>query len=317
MSLFRRLKLSRRLLWILAIGGIVVGAALLFINYRFNLPEGRGPAGPPVAAEPFEKPWSDRKVLLVGVGDSVTAGFGAHQGKGYFDLLADNPPDEFPDMQGRCLRRVLPNLQVKNAAVSGSNSLQHVGYVAELEKQPEDVFGIVVMTSGGNDLIHWYGRKPPREGAMYGATLEQAQPWIANFKTRLDGLLVDIEKKFPGGCLIFLADIYDPSDGVGDPETTWALPAWPGALDILAAYNQTIRDVAGQHASTRVVPMHDAFLGHGIHCRQWWRQHYRRDDPHYWYGTVLEDPNQRGYDALRRVFLQQIVREQELLSGTR
>ena len=59
--------------------------------------------------------------------------------------------------------------------------------------------------------------------------------------------------------------------------------------------------------------MHDAFLGHGIHCRQWWRQHYRSSDPTYWYGKNLEDPNERGYDALRRVFLNEIVKEEERL----
>ena len=131
----------------------------------------------------------------------------------------------------------------------------------------------------------------------------------------MDGLLTDIEKKFPGGCLIFLADIYDPSDGVGDPETTWALPAWPDALPILAAYNQTIRDVATTHPAVRVVPMHDTFLGHGIHCRQWWRKHYSSSDPTFWYGYILEDPNDRGYDALRRLFLNEIVKEQERLSA--
>ena len=110
MTLLSRFKLSRTLRWILAIGGIVVVSVLLFINYRFYLPVGTGPAGPPVAAEPFEKPWSERKVVLVGIGDSVTAGFGASKGKGYVERLADNPPDEFDDMQGRSLRRVLPNL---------------------------------------------------------------------------------------------------------------------------------------------------------------------------------------------------------------
>jgi lysophospholipase L1-like esterase len=314
MTLISRFQISRRLRWILAIGGIAVVGVLLFINYRFYLPVGTGPAGPPVAADPFEQPWSKRKVVLVAMGDSVTFGQCASKGKSYVARLADNPPDEFDDMQGRSLRRVLPNLQVKNIAVSGSNSLQHVGYVENnLETQPKDVFGIVVMTCGGNDLIHWYGRKPPREGAMYGATLQQAQPWIANYKTRLDGLLADIEKKFPGGCLIFLADIYDPSDGVGDPETTWALPPWPDALPILAAYNQTIRDVAATHPSVRVVPMHDTFLGHGIHCRQWWRENYCAADPTYWYGDILEDPNDRGYDALRRVFLNEIVKERDRL----
>jgi len=30
---------------------------------------------------------------------------------------------------------------------------------------------------------------------------------------------------------------------------------------------------------------------------------YDSDDPYYWYGSNLEDPNDRGYDAIRRLFL--------------
>jgi len=48
--------------------------------------------------------------------------------------------------------------------------------------------------------------------------------------------------------------------------------------------------------------------GHGIYCRQFWREHYRADDPHHWYGDNLEDPNHRGYDAIRRRFLIEIVK---------
>src|SRR5262249_32096148 len=140
--------------------------------------EGEGPAGPGVPAEPFDGPWTDRKILLLGVGDSVTAGLGSTRGHSYFERLATNPADEVDDMHGRCLSRVLPNLAIRNIAESGSNSLQHAQWVREkLDKQSEDIFGLVVMTSGGNDLIHWYGRSPPHEGAMYGATLQEAQPW--------------------------------------------------------------------------------------------------------------------------------------------
>jgi hypothetical protein len=187
----------------------------------------------------------------------------------------------------------------------------------KLEKQPDDVFGIVVMTSGGNDLIHWYGRTPPREGALYGATWQQAQPWIANYENRLDQLFALLKARFPGGCLIFIADIYDPSDGQGDPESA-GLPAWPGVLTIHAAYNAAIRQAAQRHSCVRVVPMYDEFLGHGIHCRKFWRGHYRRHDPHYWYAPNLEDPNDRGYDAIRRVFLNEILKEVPILqSGMR
>jgi lysophospholipase L1-like esterase len=299
----------RRLVWLLLVGVGLIGAAAAYVEFHFHLPEGTGPAGPPVPAEPFQRPWTQRRVLLLGVGDSVTAGFGATRGHSYFDRLIANPADEFEDMRGRSLTPVLPNLASRNLAVSGSNSLQHVRWVAEkLEQQSGDVFGLVVMTSGGNDLIHWYGRTPPREGALYGATPAEAGPWIANFEDRLVEMFTLLAARFPGGCRIFIADIYDPSDGRGDPGSA-GLPDWPDVLPVHAAYNQALRRAATRHASVRVVPMYNAFLGHGIHCRKFWTAHYRAADPHYWYASNLEDPNDRGYDAIRRVFLNEILKE--------
>jgi len=308
------MKRRRRLIWILAIGAVLIGAAAAYVEFHYHLPEGAGPAGPAVAAEPFAKPWTQRSVLLLGVGDSVTAGFGATRGHSYFDRLVANPADEFEDMRGRSLAAVLPNLVTRNIAVSGSNSLDHVRSVAaKLDEQANGVFGLVVMTSGGNDLIHWYGKSPPREGAMYGATLEQAMPWIAAYEKRLEEMFSLLKVRFPGGCRIFVADIYDPSDGRGDPESA-GLPPWPEVLGVHGAYNEALRRAAGRHACVRVVPMHDAFLGHGIHCRKFWGPHYRSGDPHYWYAPNLEDPNDRGYDAIRRVFLNEIVKEVGALS---
>jgi hypothetical protein len=54
--------------------------------------------------------------------------------------------------------------------------------------------------------------------------------------------------------------------------------------------------------------MHTTLLGHGLFCTQFWREHYRREDPHYWYFMNLEDPNERGYDAIRRLFLNEITK---------
>ncbi len=169
------------------------------------------------------------------------------------------------------------------------------------------------MTSGGNDLIHSYGRSPPRECAMYGATIEQAQPWIDQFETRL-GLMFDgIEDRFPGGCEIYIGDIYDPTDGVGDAPSIF-LPDWPDGLAIHAQYNAVITRVAGERDNVFVVPLHETFLGHGSHCRQFWRPHYDSEDPHYWFYDNIEDPNDRGYDAIRRVFLRSIVKHSKLRS---
>ncbi len=288
----------------------VLGFALLAAaGWHFGLrrPVGSGAAGSGVDRAAFEKLRVSQPVLFVGLGDSVTAGFGARKGYSYFDRLVANPADEFADLKGLCLSAVIPQLRVTNLALSGSTSLNHLKTeLARLTVQPSNVLGIVVITTGGNDIIHNYGKTPPQEGAMYGATLAQAEPWIGNFERRLDQMLSGIEERFPGGCHIFLANIYDPTDGLGDAEKA-GLPRWPDGLAIIERYNQIIARCAQKRANVHLVDIRAEFLGHGIHCTQFWREHYRKNDPHYWYHDNLEDPNERGYDALRRLFLRSMA----------
>lgn len=299
--------------WLVGVGMIAILAVPFSIEFFMRRPVGAGPAGPQVDAAAFEQTWTDRKVVLLGLGDSVTRGLGANsQSHSYFERLRINPDDEFADMQGKCLSAVLPNLTAENFAVSGSTSIDHLQTLeSQVDVYPEDVFGLVVMTTGGNDLIHSYGRRPPVEGAMYGATLTQAEPWIDNFAVRLRAILDAIDSKFPGGCVVYLADIYDPTDGVGDAVSIF-LPPWPDGLAIHAGYNETIRRVISERENVFLVEMHRVFLGHGSHCRQFWRKHYDPSDPHYWFYDNIEDPNDRGYDAIRRVFLKRMVETREV-----
>ena len=303
--------IKRRLL--ILVGVLIVLAVPAYIEFFLARPVGEGPAGPDVGRSAFAQIWTERPVMLLGIGDSITRGLGANSpSHTFFNRLAANPPDEFADMVGISLSAVLPNLQARNVSVSGSTSLEHERVVFEqLEPFAEDVYGLVVMTTGGNDLIHSYGRRPPVEGAMYGATLEQAQPWIDAFEARMRRMLTRIIDLFPGGCEIYVGDIYDPTDGVGDAPSIF-LPDWPDGLAIHAQYNQVIREVAAEFAVVQVVPLHETFLGHGSHCRQFWRSTYRSGDPHYWFYTNIEDPNDRGYDAIRRVFLNSIIENTRL-----
>jgi lysophospholipase L1-like esterase len=304
----RKVRERARLARLLVLGLVCVVAAWLAKYFWFTLPIGEGGAGRVVPRELFQSVWSTRPVLLVGIGDSVTAGYGTSESHSYFERLASNPRDEFPELNGICLTRVLPNLKCRMLAVSGSTSLQHhASQLAKLEIQPREVFGLVVMTTGGNDLIHNYGRTPPAEGAMYGSTMEQARPWIEAFDARMTAMLDRIDECFPGGCAVFVANIYDPTDGVGNVDGA-GLPPWPDGLKILEAYNGIIARHCSARANVHLVNMHDEFLGHGIHCTQPWRQHYHLGDPHYWYYSNLEDPNDRGYDAIRRLFLLEIAR---------
>lgn len=297
-----------RLLIQVAIGVVIIAFTGVWIHFRYARPVGSGPAGPAVAPEPFASVWSTRNVVLLGLGDSVTQGLGASTGgRSYFRRLVRNPEGEFPEMQGLCLSRVLPNLESENLSISGTTSIECVDYqLPKLKPYDDSTFGIVVITTGGNDVIHHYGRTPPQEGAMYGARIEQIADWVKNFDGRLETIARRLRKTFPGGCHIFIANIYDPTDGDGDIVYA-GLPAWPDGLKVLKAYNEVLARFADRHADVTLVDMHREFLGHGIHCTQYWHRTYQSRDPHYWYWDNLEDPNDRGYDALRRLFLNEIA----------
>ncbi len=269
---------------------------------------GSGPAGPEVPSEPFENVWTDREVVLIGVGDSITNGFGADEGLGYFELLQSNHSGIHPEMHGKDLKTVLPNLTARNYSEDYTVSLEHIQrQLPTVKTFDKDIFGIVVITSGGNDLIHDYGVSPPCDGAMYGCTYEQGVIWTENVKQRIGILLQGLMEKFPGGCEIFLANIYDPTDGVSDPENA-GLPRWPNGSKVLGVMNRKIAELCDEYENVHLVDIHSPFLGHGIHCRDFWSKHYYKDDPHYWYYANLEDPNPRGYDAIRRLYLLEMIK---------
>jgi len=301
---------SKRIILVLLVGLALVVGASAFLFFRFARPVGVGAAGPLIEREYFSMSWTSKPVMLVGLGDSVTAGFGARKGYSYFDRLVQNPVDEFPELKGICLSAVFPHLAVTNVSVSGSTSGEvPARQLSLLPTNDPGVLGIIVMTTGGNDLIHNYGRTAPREEAMYGATWEQVQPWVENFQRRLEETVLQIKNRFPGGCEIFVANIFDPTDGLGDAERA-GLPHWRDAMRILDAYNAVIERCAANHPEVHLVDMHGAFLGHGIHYTELWRQHYDWRDPHYWFFDNLEDPNERGYDVIRRLFLIEIAKAQ-------
>lgn len=280
-----------------------------FLYFNLFLTEGTGSAGPKIPDEPFKHIWSTQKILFLGIGDSITDGFGAPKGYSYFDRLVANPPGDSCDINGKNLSTVFPNLTVQKIAVSHTVSRQHLKAIQNFPVQSPDVLGIIVITTGGNDLIHSYGKSPPKECAMYGASLETAKPWIENFKQRLDEMIVELNKKFPGGCQIFLANIYDPSDGTGNTnEFFTGLPSWPDGLLILKEYNNIISKCADKYDNVYLVDIYTPFLGHGITCNKFWLKNYHPYDPHYWYYMNIEDPNPRGYDCIRRLFLLEMIK---------
>ncbi|CAE7793355.1 unnamed protein product, partial [Symbiodinium microadriaticum] len=140
--------LSRRLIVLISTGVFVVCFAIFYVQYFMLRPIGSGPVGPDVPAEPFDEIWTEQRVVLLGLGDSITAGLGADsQDHTFFNRLVANPADEFDDMQGKSLSQVIPQLEATNLAVSGSTSKEHSRLIEDrLPQYDPDVFGIVVMT---------------------------------------------------------------------------------------------------------------------------------------------------------------------------
>lgn len=298
-----------RLFALVVLGLAIIAAAAVYRHFRYGRPIGAGPAGPVVDRDQFSAIWSDRPVVLLGLGDSVTQGLGASPGMTYFGRILKNPASEFEDMNGIALSHVLPQTTARNLAISGTTSIECVDYqLPKLEIYDPSTFGVVVITTGGNDVIHNYGRTPPREGAMFGAKLSEISDWVPAYRHRLQTIADRVRQAFPGGCHIFIANIYDPTDGSGDINHA-GLPSWPDGLQVLAAYNQVLQQFADDNRDdVTLIDIRKEFLGHGIHCTQFWHPHYRKSDPCYWYWDNLEDPNDRGYDAIRRLFLIEMAR---------
>lgn len=290
--------------------------AIFVVAWWYHLPMGSGPAGPKVAAQPFNSVWHEGQVLFVGMGDSITTGFGAGgSAYGYFNLLLQTPADDVADMKGKNLSKVFPNAAVVNLATNSSSSGLHLrSQLPQLAKQTPAVMGIIFLTTGGIDLIHSYGSYPPRDEAIYGASYSKALEFGKKFRQRLEQLLDGIKQKFPGGCHIFLGNIYDPTDGVGDIQNVHPLlrlvkklPPWPDGLKVLALWNRHLKEAAAAKDFVHLVDIHGVMLGHGIHCRDKNNPYYDPEDPYYWYYINLEDPNRRGYDAVRRAFLNTMI----------
>jgi lysophospholipase L1-like esterase len=253
---------------------------------------------------------TSERLYVLGFGDSVTKGYCASAGHSYLELLANNDDDLYPNWQGRDLASKFESVDVDNSAINGTTSCDYTSGGIDDAVQAwlsEHTFAadrvIVVITLGGNDLLEPYGCGSQRDCAVYCSSVEEATPWSNSYKQRMIRFIEAFQDGIPGQVDVFLADIYDPTDEVGDIENAEGvdLPAWPEGFDVHAMYNQRISEVADA-TGAHLVNMRQAMLGHGIHHDDMSNPYYDPNDPSYWYCSNLEDPNDLGYHAIRGAF---------------
>lgn len=292
---------------VLVYGGLVLLGWWGWATYVVQ-PMGSGPVALEVARGPFQKVLSQEKVYLIGMGDSVITGFGS-EGRGLFPLLLGKVADDPLQLN---LKQVYPKIDYINLANNSTTIAMHVETARVYRGQmlALDAPAIVVLSTGGIDLIHNYGKGEPHDGALYGSPRENLPRDRKLFAERLGKLMGEIKDSFPKGVEVYVQTIYDPTDGVGDIEHVSAalravrpLPHWEAGIAYLDAWNEEIMALEKAFPFVHVVDVHGIFLGHGIHCRDKSNPHYDPKDQGYWYYWNLEDPNVRGYDAIRRGYL--------------
>ena len=84
------------------------------------------------------------------------------------------------------------------------------------------------------------------------------------------------------------------------------LPAWPEGLKIHAEYNAIIARAAKARPQVHLIDMHRLFMNHGLASSEGNTDKARQADPNYWYFGNVEDPNDRGYQTLYGLFLDEI-----------
>ena len=240
-------------------------------------------------------------MTLFVLGDSISAGVGATlpSSLGYAALLHRNSAGSWPQQRDLDLTTLRPQLRFRSLAESGFTSaevLQRLrSRVGEVLREPPLEPAIVVMTAGGNDLKNalWeqgLAAMDNLHGMLAGAPLAQT---LRNL-TRIVRILQH-PQLFPHGVSIYLANVYDPSDGTETATLPWGTVVLPGLAAALQTWHRRYADLCAS-AGVHLIDALQAFRGHGIAAGP--GQSWMRDWLH---------PNDRGHHELRRLFYQAIT----------
>ncbi|MGE0492577.1 MAG: SGNH/GDSL hydrolase family protein [Vulcanimicrobiota bacterium] len=220
---------------------------------------------------------------FAGLGDSILSDDFPGPGLGAASLLLTNDDMRFPDFRGRDLRTRRKGLTSNVVARTGWRVKDLLSRLEGLP--PVRVLSLVVVTVGGNDLLHWVMEQTPAEQG-----LSQLETDLLALKARLDRLYPRRVTRW--------GNIYDPTDGTGRFQSGREVPTAPALLEQANALLKRLFD-------RDVVDLHGHFLGHGIRHADEDYQHHDARDASGWFKMDIE-PNPRGASEIRRCFWEAI-----------
>ncbi|MEM3586015.1 MAG: SGNH/GDSL hydrolase family protein [Candidatus Jordarchaeaceae archaeon] len=241
---------------------------------------------------------SERK-CYVALGDSMLIDYYAGgPGWGAASLLYRNLDNVYPDWKGKDLATLYVGIKEYNLTSDGATTDTVLNW--QLPKVPtgENQFTIIIMTVGGNDLLHHYGVSEER-GLKLSYEMQKKL-------LRIITILQDSEK-FPEPARIYIGNIYDPSDGLGEGLEKEGYSPWPDGLKVLSHWNKRIEEVAKERGLT-LVDIHRHFLGHGLNYNNPKCKYYDAKDNSTWLKLGIE-PNARGAHEIRKLFWKEIYKD--------
>jgi lysophospholipase L1-like esterase len=209
---------------------------------------------------------------------------------GAASLLYRNDESQWPEEVGEDLLSRYPGIAFRNFAADAA-TIGDVfgGQLPDLT--PTDEPTLVTLTVGTHDLLSPLANRPRR------ATLEAIARDVAN---AYDALVDAIRAARPAS-LLLLTTVCDPSDRTG--LIPGVLPeAGRLPLTALDTLNAHIRALAARADHVALADAYLHFLGHGTTASD--------DDRWFWRRSLLE-PNARGANALRHVWLDALDRVEQ------
>jgi lysophospholipase L1-like esterase len=227
---------------------------------------------------------------VVFLGDSITAGSGASSTTNYRALLGEELTSQFG-----------ADIQVDNCSQGGAVNADLLdSQIPDCFPEPEQANTLVIITSGGNDIVRTAVNTPDFETG----------------KTAVDALVADLEgaldffaneSNFPNGVSVIYANVYEYTDATGNLDSCRLAAVaglsgqWDAGLKIYGYLESEYMRLAVERGFDMLF-MEEMFCGHG----------WNRDDesgPCYenrgelWMSSDCIHPNEAGHAAIADGFM--------------
>ena len=242
-------------------------------------------------------PKSPKTVIFLG--DSITAGAGtSNDDEDYVSLLVNNT-NTWPDWDGIDLATRYPGITLvdvsKSGAWTGTILNSQIDRLEEQITLPFEGEVLVIITVGGNDL---------QSVLMNPSGVEERLEKTVDNWRKIAEYFLD-EQRFPDGSTLLMANVYEPTDAVGQVGNCFFGLNISSLLPSLYDANTQLRGLAVELGFS-ALDMRGAFLGHGFYYNDTATPYYNEDDPSLWLANSCIHPNPRGHHELRALFWQAI-----------